>query len=310
MPNQINQLPKLAGSDPASVQAWSSQVADAINGLLGYSGTIPLANHIDMGGNRIMNVGTPQSEADALSSGVAEGKYSVQALGPQLESSAKTGLKSMRRISDTNQRETSSSFLNDLMSTVPSANSLFPIITNVGSQVQIVVNSTTYTWADGSSLQTIARTDLVNKPVAFTITSISSSGTTVTVVTSAPHGLTAGQAATISGVTPSSFNGTFTVTSVPNSTTFTYQLDIGTTTGSGGSVQLNGIFYYSVKKRDPTVHFFGPYPSDTAQNRLTANFDGEKIVAVVCVTSNGGQVQQSGGGGSALTGSPAGGAFF
>lgn len=311
MPAQINELPKPLFSDlPAEFQAHYSQLIDTVNSLGGFNGTVPLANHLDLQGSRIMNIGAPENETDALSSGVAQGKYSVQALAPQLEGNAKTGLKSMRRINDTNQREQSSSWLNDLMSAVPSANELFPFLTNVGGNVQSQLNSTLYTWADGTTIQTIARTDLFTRPAEFTIATISSSGNLVTVVTTAPHGLSAGQAATIAGVTPSSFNGTFGITSVPNGTTFTYQLDLGTTSGSGGTVQVNGVWYYYLQKRDPTVHLSGPFPADSPQNRLSANLDGGKIVAVVVITNSGAQAEQSGGGGSALTGSPAGGCFF
>ena len=58
----------------------------------------------------------------------------------------------MRRVNDTNQREQSSSFLNDLMSGVPSANEIFPIISNVGAQVQVIIPASLFTFADGSTL--------------------------------------------------------------------------------------------------------------------------------------------------------------
>ena len=62
----------------------------------------------------------------------------------------------------------------------------------------------------------------------------------VTVTTSAAHNLQAGQLVTIAGVTPSSYNGTFVILSVPTSTTFTYGLlaDPGTYT-SGGTAQVD-----------------------------------------------------------------------
>jgi hypothetical protein len=314
MPSQLNQLPKQMPSEFTSPQTqliWS-QLIDTVNGLAGKNGSIPLSDHLDMGGKRIMNVGAPEADTDALSSGVAENSYSVSALAPQLESSSPTGLKSMRRLNDTNQREQSSSFLNDIPSSVPSANEISPIISNVGFQVQVIIPASLFTFADGSTLQLISRTDLLAKPAQYAISSISSTGNVVTVVLSGASGITAGQAATITGVTPTSFNGTFEIaSSTGGGTTLTYQLDLGTTSGSGGNVQTNSVFYYGVKKRDPTVHLFGPFISDTMQNRLQVNFDSFTIVAVVVVTDNGAQVQLSGGGGSPITGaSPAAGAFF
>jgi hypothetical protein len=314
-PTPPNQLPKpLFGKEDGvsnAVQAYLSQVADTVNTLTGYNGPIALANHLSLGGNRLMDVGAPTAATDAISSLIAEKKYSVAALGPQLEAKSKTGLKSMRRLNDTSQREQSSSHLNDLMSTVPSANQIFPLISNSGGNVQVVIPASLFTFADGFSIQLISRTDLLSKPSQFTISTISSSGNVVTVVLTGPSGLAAGQAFTVTGVTPPSFNGTFGATSASGGgTTLTYQLDLGTLTGSGGTVQANGVFYYAVQKRDPTVHLLGPYPSDTMQNRLQASFDGFQIVAVVVVTSSGGQVLQSGGGGSPIVGSPTAGSFF
>jgi hypothetical protein len=306
----INQLskPQFPEMDPL-FSAHYSQLTDTVNSLIGYNGQINLVNHLSLAGKRIMNVGEPIDPTDALSSGIAQSKYSVQVLAPQLEANSKTGLKSMRRVNDKNQREQSSSWLNDLMSSVPSANLIFPIITN-GASVQVVIPASLFTWADGSTIMLISRTDLLSKPAQFAISTISSVGNVVTVVTTAPSGLAAGQAATITGVTPASFNGTFGLTSVTLPDTFTYQLDLGTLSGSGGSVLLNSVYYYAVQKRDPTVHLLGPFPSDTMQNRLQANFDGFQIVAVVVITNNGGQVSLSGGGGSPIVGSPTAGSFF
>jgi peptidyl-prolyl cis-trans isomerase A (cyclophilin A) len=48
------------------------------------------------------------------------------------------------------------------------------------------------------------------------------SGNTVTITTTAAHGLKVGDSVTISGVTNTSYDGTFTVASVPSTTSFTY----------------------------------------------------------------------------------------
>src|SRR3989449_11071665 len=47
-------------------------------------------------------------------------------------------------------------------------------------------------------------------------------GNVATITTTAPHGLITGQTVLITGVADNSFNGAFTVASVPNSTTFTF----------------------------------------------------------------------------------------
>ena len=56
---------------------------------------------------------------------------------------------------------------------------------------------------------------------AQTISNLTSSGTTCTLVTSASHGLVTGNQVTITGASPSQYNGTFRIT-VTNGTTFTY----------------------------------------------------------------------------------------
>jgi sugar lactone lactonase YvrE len=113
---------------------------------------------------------------------------------------------------------------------------------NYSSDVQVVIPS----FARGPSGGTITST--VNVPNAaasiFSTSPISiassakngatESGGTVTIATTATHGLVAGQTVLISGLTGSytGYNGTFTVTGVPSSTTFTYT---DSTTGLGNS---------------------------------------------------------------------------
>src|SRR5437870_8324062 len=56
----------------------------------------------------------------------------------------------------------------------------------------------------------------------------------VTITTTSPHGFTQGQTVVISGVTDTSFNGTFIIASVPSTTTFTYsQIGSDATSGNG-----------------------------------------------------------------------------
>lgn len=116
---------------------------------------------------------------------------------------------------------------------------------------------------------------------------------------------------TITGVSPPSFNGGYIVTSSSGGgTTLTYDLNVGTLSGSGGHVEISNVYYYAIKKRNPAIYLFGPFNADTQSNRLNANFDGTQIVAVVVLTASGGQISQTGGGGSPILGSPAAGSFF
>jgi len=67
---------------------------------------------------------------------------------------------------------------------------------------------------------------------SFNISSIAFSTPTVTVTTSAAHGLIAGQTVVIASATTSGNNGTFTVATVPSSTTFTVTNSSGATQAS------------------------------------------------------------------------------
>jgi len=72
------------------------------------------------------------------------------------------------------------------------------------------------------------------------ITTISRTSNVVTVTTALDHSFRVGQSVVIAGVTTSSFNGTFTVASVPTDTTFTYSQSDTNATSSGGTVTHSG----------------------------------------------------------------------
>jgi RHS repeat-associated protein len=68
------------------------------------------------------------------------------------------------------------------------------------------------------------------------VTGLSESGTTVTATTATPHGLLPGSSVTISGASPSGYDGTFTVAAVNSPTTFTYTAASGLGTSSGTDI--------------------------------------------------------------------------
>lgn len=303
--------------DP-SFQAHYSQTIDAINSLLGFNGEIPLQNHISMNGFRVKNIGAPLAPNDALSHVVAQKSYSAAVLKPQLEAGGSQPLSTYKQINSATQRELVSSFLNDLPSSVPNANAIFPTLTTSGGSVQVVIPASLFTFSDGSSILLNGRTDLLTLPMQYALTSISVASGVVTAVfsyTGTPPSIAAGNAGTISGVSPSAYNGTFTLISVVINTgamtvTIEYQDPSAGGAATGGFFQLNPVWYYAAKKRSADIYLLGPYVTDSAQNRLNVNMDGYQIVAVVVITNSGGQVSQSGGGGSPIVGSPTAGAFF
>lgn len=66
------------------------------------------------------------------------------------------------------------------------------------------------------------------------------SGNTVTISTTAYHGLTANEQVTIAGVNDSSFDGTFTIATVPSGTSFTYTQTGSDATSGNGTVSAAG----------------------------------------------------------------------
>lgn len=99
--------------------------------------------------------------------------------------------------------------------------------------------SSVATWSSGTTYANgdYARyTNAAN--IAASPTGATESGTTVTITTTTPQGFTAGERVVISGVGVAGYNGTFTITGTPSSTTFTYtdgSSGLGTS-GSGTAV--------------------------------------------------------------------------
>jgi hypothetical protein len=307
-PNKLSK-PQFPEMD-STFQQHYQQLIDTVNTLAGYNGEIVLSDHLNMGGKNVKNVGEPVDPTDVISSIVANGKYSASVLGPQLEAGASQPLKSYRQINNPSQREQATSWLNDLMSAPPSANNLFPTITNVSGGVSVSLPSGIFQFADKSTVRLQGRTDLLSLPAQYAISSLSVSGGVVTCNVAAT-GLVAGQIVTCVPGTNSSFAGTFILTSsASGGAVLQWQDPSASGTDSSGNIQVNGVYYYAVKKRRNFVSLFGPFSADTLQNRLQVNYDGFAIVAIVVLTASGGQVAQSGGGGSPIVGSPTAGSFF
>jgi hypothetical protein len=73
-----------------------------------------------------------------------------------------------------------------------------------------------------------------------TISTITNAGTTATLTTAAPHGLTTGNIVSVSGATPAAYNGTFTIT-VTGANTFTYVMS----SNPGGNATVVGVYSLS-----------------------------------------------------------------
>src|SRR5713226_6606267 len=117
----------------------------------------------------------------------------------------------------------------------------------------------------------------------------------VTITTTMAHGLSAGQTVVIAGVGDSSFNGTFTVSTVPSTTTFTYA-QTGTNATSGGGTVSAGTVKWFVNNVEGgnaasgTISTLGLYtaPSTTPPPATTVNITSNGAVRannVVTITT-------------------------
>lgn len=104
---------------------------------------------------------------------------------------------------------------------------------------------------------------------SYAITSAVRSTNVVTITTgTTPHGYPVGMSVLIAGVTTSTFDGTFTIASVPTTTTFTYAQTAADASSSGGTSSL------PVADRRPLNTFYGSDFSWSIDNW------GEDILAV------------------------------
>jgi hypothetical protein len=149
-----------------------------------------------------------------------------------------------------------------------------------------------FRYQSGKGMQFSTGTSL--KP-AFSVDSLTRSGTTVTVTTKFPHNINVGALVKVTGSSDSAYNGTFTVVTAPTDTTFTYTAFVTPTTspapgfpitvapqswyGSTSRVGLfdeqNGFFFefngqtLSVVKRSSTTQLTGTLAINNGATTVT-----------------------------------------
>ena len=85
--------------------------------------------------------------------------------------------------------------------------------------------------------------------ISKTVSNVARTGTTATVTTSTAHAFSVGDSVVIASLTNSALNGTYTIVTVPTTTTFTYTT---TTTGTIASTADNGTALVSANGRQVT----------------------------------------------------------
>jgi hypothetical protein len=126
-----------------------------------------------------------------------------------------------------------------------------------------------FRYQSGKGIQVSSGTTL--KP-SLQIDSLTSSGTTVTVVTKEQHNIQPGTQVVVSGANESAYNGTFTITNVTGFNTFTY-----TAGSTPSSATASGNYYLSVANWYGAVNRLGIFDQ---QNGLFFEYNGQQIYAV------------------------------
>lgn len=93
---------------------------------------------------------------------------------------------------------------------------------------------------------------------AYSVTALTANAGTATATTSADHGLLANDKVVIAGATPTGYNGTFTILSVPSTTTFTYAVAGDLATAATGTLTARALLPYR------SVRFLGNKAARTA----------------------------------------------
>lgn len=112
------------------------------------------------------------------------------------------------------------------------------------------------------------------KPALF-ITSITGTSSTATVTSRYQHNLTVGARIQVFGCDQGVYNGTFTILTVPTTTTFTYatQIPVGVnTTATGQAIRVSPVSWYGSANR---VGLFD------LQNGMFFEYDGQQLYAVL-----------------------------
>ena len=133
-----------------------------------------------------------------------------------------------------------------------------------------------FRYQSGKGIQFSTGTTL--KPAIFT-TSLTSSGTTVTVNTRFQHNLAVGCVITVQGADQSAYNGTFTIASVPSPTSLTYTAlsTPSVSPATGLLIKVSPVSWYGSSVR---VGFFDQ------QNGMFFEYDGQTLYAVWRTSTN------------------------
>lgn len=146
------------------VQDWIDKLTVAVNTQAGLHGPVPVANSLDMKGNTITNLGAPVNPTDAIHLAAATQQFGPAAVAPELQAGGSVPLQTVRWLNSQQQREQTSSFLNDILSLPPTSNTSTMTVVPAGGNTTVTVAAGTYSWSDGSTAPYSQRVDVFANP--------------------------------------------------------------------------------------------------------------------------------------------------
>lgn len=290
LPIQAPQFTKADLEDPALplLNQFLLQVSNRLNSLAGHAGPIQFANSIDMNGNPILNAGVPSDPNGVVTVEFALKNYGPAAITPQLEATGNKILQTTRRLNDTIQRETYSSFLNGVLNTAPTANTAnISATTPSGGSIVVTVSAGYHQRVDGSQVPFSSRSDTLSVPSAFSYTSATRTSNNVVVVTPSPSGVVLGEALALGGAGDPTFDGFFVVSKIDSTTQFEYVQNGPNGSTSGGGYTPINIYYYTIAVGQTTLGLMAATGADSWSNRVAASKDGTTIIAVAAIAVSG-----------------------
>jgi hypothetical protein len=292
-PNPILKKSDLDDDNLTLLNQILANFSKGLNDISGINGPISLANHINLNGNRIQNVGAPVSPTDAIPNSYANDTYGAKALAPAFNALGKQVMQTYRQLSNPNQREMSSSFLNNLHSSSPTTNTSIVIPgTPSGGFTPVTITGGLHQFMDRSQFPYAAYNDSLPLATIYTISgTLTRTSGVVSGATSGPNSLVVGDTVAIV-TTDHSFNGQFVLVSAvsPN---FTYNQSAPDGTSAGGTISFGNVYYYLRFAGQSVLHRVGPFGVDSWGNRLPGSYDQSTLIAVVVVNGSGVDVNNS-----------------
>jgi len=290
VPNVILKKSDLEDESLSLLNQILSSYQQQLDVLRGVNGPISLSNHLDLAGHKIINVGAAESPNDVVTQAFASSNYGPQALAAAFNALGKQTLQTYRQLSNPDQRERTSSFLNDIANTSPTSNTSTISYGSVsGGTIPVTVSAGFFQRVDGTATPYASRTDTLALPTSIAISSLTRSGNIVTAVTTTPDGLSVNEGFSVSGAPDPSFDGAFSVLTVSSPDTFTY-FQGGPNAGPtapGGSISVGGVYYYTISAGQSFLGLVSGVGADTWSERVGGSHDGTTIIAVVVLNSGG-----------------------